>query len=239
MPDLLTRPPAWLVVAAVVVVAAVGWWWMRRPAPAEDRLPRAVASAGIGPAPTSVAATGSGSAPLPVPAGPGSGAGVGSSAAGTAGGPVTVHVAGAVVRPGVVTVADGGRVVDAVQAAGGMAAGADPDRVNLAARLVDGERVVVPFVGQPVPAPVTAEVPAVTGRSDAGGPGAASGGLVDLNRATAEELDALPGVGPSTATAIIAHRESQGPFRTLEDLLDVRGIGDARLENLRPLVTVG
>lgn len=146
-----------------------------------------------------------------------------------------MHVAGAVVRPGVVSLASGSRVVDAVNAAGGLGAGADPDRVNLAAPLTDGERLMVPLVGQPVPEAVPAQVPGAGAGTSTAGPGAP----VDLNTASAEQLDSLPGIGPSTAAAIIAHREKNGPFRSVDGLLDVRGIGDAKLEVLRDLVITG
>jgi competence protein ComEA len=150
-----------------------------------------------------------------------------------------VHVAGAVTRPGVVTLPSGSRVVDAVGAAGGMVAGADPDRVNLAAPLADGQRVVVPVIGQPAPAEVAVAAPAAPGTGSAGGTAPAAGGApVDLNTATESDLDALPGIGPATAAAIVAHRSERGPFGSVEDLLDVRGIGDAKLEALRDLVVV-
>jgi competence protein ComEA len=128
---------------------------------------------------------------------------------------VFVHVAGAVSAPGVVELPGGSRVVDAVRSAGGLRADADPDRVNLAAELVDGQRIVIPAKGQEVPAEVLPTGP------------------------TAEQLDALPGVGPATAAAILSHREQHGPFGSVEDLIDVRGIGEAKLEGLRDLVTVG
>jgi competence protein ComEA len=139
---------------------------------------------------------------------------------------VVVHVAGAVLHAGVYTFSAGSRVVDAVQRAGGLAADADPDAVNLAALLVDGQRVYVPRIGEPAPPLV-----------DGGGPTTVAG-PIDLNRATADELDALPGVGPATAAAIVAYREQHGPFGTVDDLADVRGIGPAKVEALRGLVTV-
>lgn len=222
--------PAAVAVVAVVVVAALVLvlGWIRRPPPAEDTLPR-------------VGTTGA-AAPQDAPGPDGSTTVVGAAApaapAGAAAseGSVTVHVAGAVTAPGVVRLPAGSRAVDAVTAAGGLAAGADPDRVNLAAELTDGQRLVVPLVGQPPPAEV-----APTGTT-APGPGAAAGvgpgTPVDLNSATADQLDALPGVGPATAQAIIGHREQSGAFRSVEDLLDVRGIGEAKLESLRDLVTV-
>ncbi len=148
-----------------------------------------------------------------------------------------MHVAGAVIRPGVVSLPSGSRAVDAVAAAGGTAPGADADRLNLAAPLVDGTRLVVPLVGQPVPPEVVAQAP-----EGSAGPPAGAGvlaGPIDLNTATIQQLDALPGIGPSTAAAIVAHREQHGPFRTVDGLLDVRGIGDAKLDAVRDLVAVG
>ncbi len=154
-----------------------------------------------------------------------------------------MHVAGAVTAPGVVRLSSGSRVVDAVTAAGGLRADADPDRVNLAAPLTDGQRVVVPVLGQPVPPETDGGGGAAGTRRGRGAmvvsPRARPPGPVDLNTATAEELDTLPGVGPSTAAAIIDHRESSGPFRSVDALLDVRGIGEAKLEALRDLVTAG
>lgn len=231
-------------VVALVVVLAVA----RRPPPIEERLP--LASSGS--APDAAAAD-------PDPAADVSGSGTSGGDAAPAGddandsdagpgGPLVVHVAGAVASPGVVRLAAGARVVDAVTAAGGLRADADPDRVNLAAPLGDGQRVVVPVLGQPAPVELT---PAPASGSDASsdGPGGASDGgaaaggagaaLVDINTATAEQLDTLPGVGPSTAAAILEHRDRQGPFTSVDELLDVRGIGDAKLEALRDLVTVG
>ena len=158
---------------------------------------------------------------------------------------VVVHVVGAVLAPGVVRIAAGSRVVDAVAAAGGLAPGADTQRVNLAAPVVDGSRIVVPAVGVEVPAEVpTSAVSAAGGPGGTAGGGTAGGGVaavagpVELNTATAEQLDALPGVGPATAEAILAYREANGPFTSVEQLLDVRGIGEAKLESLRDLVVV-
>jgi competence protein ComEA len=153
------------------------------------------------------------------------------------GGPLVVHVAGAVVRPGLVTLPAGGRTADAIAAAGGATAAADLDRVNLAAPVTDGVRIYIPSVGQ-------VEVPAAVGPAPAvaGGAAEAAGGPpapVDLNAATETELETLPGVGPATAAAILAHRAAEGPFASVDDLDDVRGIGPAKLEQLRDLVTVG
>lgn len=148
---------------------------------------------------------------------------------------VTVHVAGQVVSPGVYAVPSGGRVADAVVAAGGTAAEADVEQLNLAARVADGERVYVPRKGEPAPA--VAAGPAVPA-SGAGAKAGAPAGPVDLNTATAEQLEALPGVGPATSKAILAYRSSHGRFRSVTELLEVPGIGPAKLEALRPLVKV-
>ena len=142
--------------------------------------------------------------------------------------------------------------MDAVHAAGGLRADADPDRVNLAAPLADGLRVVIPMIGQPAPTELVAPSTDSGGASGSTGSGATGsgstgsgaaaepgGGVIDINSADAALLDELPGVGPSTAAAIIAHREKEGPFTSVDGLLDVRGIGEAKLEALRDLVTVG
>lgn len=148
----------------------------------------------------------------------------------TSGPEVRVHVAGAVQRPGVYRLPTGARAEDAVAAAGGALSGAHVDGVNLAAEVRDGQQLTVPAS--------PADVATVGG----GGPVGADGGAepvapVDLNTATAEELDALPGVGPSTARRIIEHRERR-PFASVRDLLEVPGIGDARYAELRDRVTV-
>jgi len=230
---------------ALVVLAVAAAVFVRRPPPIEERLPMAD-SGGV----TSDAAsepTGAGSPPTSASDSTSeSAAGRGDGTEGSERLPeqLVVHVAGAVTAPGVVRLSAASRVVDAVTAAGGMRADADPDRVNLAAPLVDGQRVVVPVIGQPPPAEISPSGPVSAGGAAgaAGGPPVAPGspaGLVDLNTATAEQLDTLPGVGPATASAILDHRESSGPFDSVEDLLDVRGIGEAKLDALRDLVSIG
>lgn len=129
-----------------------------------------------------------------------------------------VHVAGMVVSPGVVQVPAGSIVADAIAAAGGLRLGARAESVNLAAPLRSGDQVLVP-----------GDNDAAMGVDD---------GLVALNRASAEELDLLPGVGPVLAGRIVAFRDQHGPFESVEDLLEVPGIGEAKLESIRDLVRV-
>lgn len=151
---------------------------------------------------------------------------------------VVVHVAGAVGKPGVVTLPAGSRVTTALERAGGAARDADLARVNLARPLVDGEQVYVPRVGE-------TDVPSALPDGDAGGAGApsASGStgsdtVVDLNAADAATLETLPGIGPALAERILAWREEHGRFAAVEDLLDVSGIGDAKFADLQPRVRV-
>lgn len=146
---------------------------------------------------------------------------------------VVVHVAGAVEHPGVYSLRAGARVHDAVAAAGGLRHDADPDVINLAETVVDGARIHVPVPGES-PRPAAGQIPpnGVGGGDTGGGPGTP----VSLNVATSLQLQALPGVGPATADAIIEHRTANGPFTSVEDLMDVRGIGPAKLGALRDLV---
>lgn len=150
---------------------------------------------------------------------------------------VVIHVAGAVVRPGVVSLPSGARVVDAIDAAGGAVPEADLDRLNLAALLADGQRVLVARVGDP---PTLADASAGVTGGDPSAPGAAPGstGLVNLNTATQAELEALPGIGPTLAQSIVAERDRRGGFTSVGQLRQVRGIGDKRFADLRDLVTV-
>ncbi|OUO91521.1 competence protein ComEA [Gordonibacter sp. An230] len=148
---------------------------------------------------------------------------------------VVVHVGGAVAEPGVRELAEGSRVQDAVEASGGFAEGAASDALNLARVLADGEQVVVPTLEE-----VAGSQDGGSSTTEAGSsPGAASGGKVNINRASVAELDELPGVGPSTAEKIVADREANGPFSTIEDLKRVSGIGDKKYEDLADLVCVG
>ncbi len=142
-------------------------------------------------------------------------------------GTVTVDVAGKVHRPGIAVLDTGARVVDALKAAGGARPGVDLSGLNLARLLVDGEQILV---GQATPTGVAASaVPT---------PGAPGGALVNINTATQAELEALPEVGPVTALAILSWRDEHGGFSSVDELLEVDGIGDATLGQLAPYVTV-
>lgn len=132
---------------------------------------------------------------------------------------VSVHVAGWVVSPGVVTVENGAIVADAVAAAGGLRSGARADLINLAANVSVGEQIVVPGPNEELDT-------------------MASDGVISLNRATAADLESLPGVGPVLAERIEAFREANGPFGEVEGLLQVPGIGEAKLASMRDLVRV-
>jgi len=156
------------------------------------------------------------------------------------GGRVTVHVAGAVRRPGVYRLAAGARVDDALRSAGGPRRRADLTAVNLAAKLEDGRQVIVPERA--------AAAAAAPGRGSAGaggapaapaaGAGAAAAGPINLNTATLEQLDTLDGVGPGIARRILDYREQHGGFSRVDELAEVPGIGAKRLATLTPLVTV-
>lgn len=145
---------------------------------------------------------------------------------------IVVHVEGAVVFPGVHDLAEGSRVHDAIDAANGLTADADRSRLNLAAPLADGQRVWVPALGEPEPAVVLPSNPAGSNS------GSSAGAPVNLNTADSAALEALPGIGPSIAAAIIRHREQHGAFVRVEGLLDVPGIGEAKFELLASLVSV-
>ncbi len=200
---------AWSFVVGCVAVLAAGlggWWAFAAPAPppVEQILPRVADSVSIGVASTAPVADESS---------------------------LVVDVAGSVVRPGVHELPVGSRVVDAIEAAGGLTADADRARLNLAAPVADGQRVWVPRVGEEEP-PVE---PLIGGGVGTAG---APRGPVNLNTADAAALETLPGVGPSIAASIIAFREQEGPYERVDDLLEVAGIGPSRLAQLADLVTV-
>jgi competence protein ComEA len=147
-------------------------------------------------------------------------------------GQVVVHVAGEVRRPGVVRLPAGSRVEDAVRAAGGFTRKARSASVNLARPLVDGEQLVVLGRGDPPALPGPGQGGAAP--TGAGGPGAP----VNLNTATLEQLDSLPGIGPVLAQRILDWRAAHGQFTAVDELSEVSGIGEATLEELRAAVTV-
>lgn len=140
---------------------------------------------------------------------------------------IFVHVSGCVANPGLYELSESSRVADAIEAAGGLLPEAQPDAVNLARALFDGEQVIVPSLQQ-----------------EGGGvqsfeSGAVSPGKININTATAEELDGITGVGPSTAEKIVADREENGPYLAIEDLKRVSGIGDKKFESMRDEICVG
>jgi competence protein ComEA len=158
-------------------------------------------------------------------------------------GEVVAHVSGAVGAPGVVVLDAGARVADAVTAAGGLLDDALPERVNLARIVVDGEQIHVPREGDDDLPPIAGGPPGGraggTGTVGGAGLGPDGGARVDLNRASAAELETLPGIGPSRAAAIVRHREEHGPFGVPGDLRDVPGIGEATFQSLAELVVAG
>jgi len=149
-----------------------------------------------------------------------------------------VHVSGAVKRSGVYRLAPDSRVADAIDQAGGAAEHADLDALNLAEPLQDGQKIHVPRKGE-ASAPALASV--APSRTPRGTPQAAAATTqfpINLNTATAEQLEAIPGIGPVLAQRIIEYRQTHGRFQSVDELLEVRGIGPKRLENMRPYVVV-
>lgn len=146
---------------------------------------------------------------------------------------VMVHVVGAVRKPGVYSLPKGSRGCDALRSAGGVVPGADESALNEARVLADGEQIVVPVKGE------ARQQAAPEAGQAAGGGSQQAGSPVDINRASAEELDTLPGVGPATAAKIVQDREKNGPFKSLEDLSRIPGIGAKKVEALKDLATAG
>lgn len=219
-----------LLVALAVAVAVVSLWLAR---PQEQALPpraRTVGAPMDGGGPTGAG-----------PAGPVASTDPATGAA-APGAPLLVHVVGAVRRPGVVELAPGSRVTDAVEAAGGVTRNAAPGSVNLARPVLDGEQVVVLRRGGAsalaAPAPGSAPGGAGPGSSGAAAPGPAASGPVDLNSASLAQLDSLPGIGPVLAQRILDWRLANGRFTTVDELGEVSGIGEATLADLRPVVRV-
>ncbi|MFB8417867.1 helix-hairpin-helix domain-containing protein [Streptomyces albidoflavus] len=211
----------WRSVAAlvVVVVVAVGWaaqhFWTGRPEAV--RVPEAVAQ-GASEAPEAAGGPATTGLPSPSAVAPPS----------PSAGPLVVDVSGKVARPGVHRLPAGSRVEDALEAAGGVRPGTDTSGLNRARLLTDGEQVAVGVD----PAPGAGPAPGAPGS----GAGVAAAGPLSLGTASAEQLETLPGVGPVLAAAIIAYRTENGGFRSVDQLRDVRGIGDRRFEDLRELV---
>jgi len=238
------QPTLALALAAFLAVIAAGAWWVGRPAgvvPVEARIPLTP--------PAALAQSTPPGAPPPAEAlvvGPesdttGRGDGDGDGAEGPLDEPglLLVHVAGAVAAPGIVELEAGSRIADAVEAAGGPSEGADLHQLNLAAPVADGMQIRVPLEGEVAQAPMgtVAAGPTGSGGSDAesgAGSGASGGpaGPIDVNRASVAALEGLPGIGPSLAAAIVDWRETHGPFVVVDDLLDVPGIGPAKLATL-------
>ncbi|WP_454810906.1 helix-hairpin-helix domain-containing protein [Paenarthrobacter nitroguajacolicus] len=160
------------------------------------------------------------------------------SEASEAGGSVLVHVAGAVQKPGVVSLPVGSRVFQAIEAAGGAVSNAELNGLNLAEVVSDGAKIQVPVVGEvPQPAPVAGSSGGAGGSAGAAGPAAAEA-KVNINTASLEELGTLPRVGPVTAQGIIDWRKEHGPFASVDELDAVDGIGPKLMESLKDLVTV-
>jgi competence protein ComEA len=200
--------------AVAVLVVAVGAWWVVRvpPAPVESSISF-----------TATSLAGGASVSLPTGAIPSLG--------------IVVHVAGEVKNPGVYTLSNSARMVDAVLAAGGATARADLEVINLATPLMDSSQIYVPAKGAAERPVFARPQPGVNGvQSTQSSPD--TNGIVNINRASVTELDALPGVGPSTAQAIVDYRTTNGPFGSPEDLLNVKGIGPAKFDAMRKLVGV-
>ncbi|KRO35905.1 MAG: ComEA family DNA-binding protein [Actinobacteria bacterium] len=197
--------------AAAVCVLAVGGWWVVRvpPVPVESTIAFTT---------TSVAGGVSASALV-----------------------IVVHVAGEVNVPGVYSLAAGSRMVDALDAAGGPTNRADLEVINLATPITDATQIYVPARNQTARPTFRRPQPGVNGGVNSGATGQTDdqqGGVININRASAAELEQLPGVGPATAQAIIDYRTSNGPFATPEDLLEVKGIGPAKFASMRNKVGV-
>ena len=151
--------------------------------------------------------------------------------------PIVIQVSGAVPRPGVYALAQGSRVQDAISAAGGFLAEADKTGINLARALADGEQLDIPYVSGSSPVILDATTTVTTVTSVATAPSSTE--LININTASASELDTLPGIGPTTAQKIIDYRQQNGPFVSAEDIINVSGIGPGTYEKIKDLITVG
>lgn len=217
--------PHHLVIAALVVIAllVLTAWWVVRAIPHAEPVQLSSARS-LPPGATTTTSPGAPLAPTPSGGVPGSNQ---VPAAVT----LVVDVTGKVRRPGIVELSSGARVIDAIEKAGGVRPGVDTSELNLARLLVDGEQVVV---GLAVPA-----VARTPGASPPGSvPTAGEVAPVNLNTATQQELETLPGIGPVTAQSILAWRSDNGSFTAVEELLEVSGIGDVTLSDIAPYVYV-
>jgi len=156
--------------------------------------------------------------------------------------PVAVHVVGAVPRPGLYEFAEGARVQDAIDAAGGLITSANVDAINLAALLVDGEQLSIPYKAgeEPVAGANNSSGPDLpnSNTNDSNSSNSENSDLININTASLEELDSLPGIGPTTAQRIIDYRDANGPFTTIDEIMDVSGIGPSTYDEIKDLITV-
>lgn len=148
--------------------------------------------------------------------------------------PLTIHVTGAVLRPGVFSLPADSRVQDAIQTAGGFMPNADDDQLNLAARLEDGQKIQVTFVQ-----PKATKAPTTSQADTSAGAPPTQAELIDINTASTAELEQLPGIGPVKARRIVEYRQANGPFDEIADIQNVSGIGPATFAALEELITVG
>lgn len=154
--------------------------------------------------------------------------------------PIEVHVIGAVVRPGVYSFLEGSRVQDAVTAAGGLLTEADPNAINLAAKLEDGQQLNIPYQGGAGPdtnSPAPFDVIPTPDYSGSDG-SSTDINLININTASLEELQTLPGIGSTIAQRIIDYRDQNGPFNQIEDIMNVPGIGPATFDQIKDLISV-
>ena len=151
---------------------------------------------------------------------------------------ITVYVTGAINKPGVVTVREGARMADAVKACGGLLPTADGEKVNMAQVLKDGQQVRVPEKAGAETAAAAKSGNANPAAKSSTSSKAAPSGTVNINTASAEELDTLPGIGPAMAQRIIEFRETEGAFTAIEDIKKVKGIGEAKFEKMKDKICI-